>query len=202
MRSAASGLVPFALMLVATGARADDVTPPEAPPVASTTPTTAPAPRMVSHWYGWQTLLVDGAAIAVASASGQSAAFGYTGVGLYAFGGPLIHVIHDRAGIGAADLGVRIGGPFVLGLIGMGVELAATKPNSCGGDLCFRGLAGFAVGFFIGYVTAVVLDAAVFAREKIPADEVASSRRRPLVQLVPMLSLTPTGASAGIGGTM
>lgn len=229
MRSprAVSFVVPFAAALFATEARADEAattdapaapaTPPPAPPTAPAAPATpppspaAPSPpanaattsRLESRWYGWQTLLVDGAAIALAVASPNTPAAGYGAFGVYALGGPLVHVMHGRAGIGAADLGVRVGGPFVLGLAGMGLELATTDPSSCSG-FCFRGLAGFAIGAFIGYVSAIVIDAAVFAREQVRADDVEASRARArhAVTLVPTLSLTPAGATAGFGGTM
>src|SRR5512140_417237 len=135
------------LALIATSARADDATGPEGHPVpAAPTSTSAtpapPAPSRATHWYGWQTLLVDAGAIGLATVSANSTGAGYGALGLYAFGGPLVHVLHDRAGIGGLDLGIRVGGPIVLGLIGMGIELATTKESSCS-DFCFRGLAGF-----------------------------------------------------------
>ncbi|MGK4455821.1 hypothetical protein, partial [Klebsiella pneumoniae] len=61
---------------------------------------------------------------------------------------------------------------------------------------------GLTVGALVGYVTAITLDAAVFAREPATPEAASASRARRIARLVPMLSLARSGATIGIGGAM
>jgi hypothetical protein len=194
-------------------ARADDG--PSAPP--PTLSTAAPSTRgepaedsvvrpRESRWYGWQTLLVDVPAIvafAVPSPRGP-AALTYAGLGLYALGAPAVHLGHGRGGIAAADLGLRVGAPLVLGFVGMAIEFATTTPQPCGSGPCssFRGVEGFALGFAGGSVAAVIVDASVLAYEKADPEVHAAMRAsRPPVRIAPIVAAGPRGGSVGIGGT-
>ena len=81
----------------------------------------SPAPRRV-HWYGYQLLGVDAAAVAFflvglpnGVIDGGNKAVptteATTGALLYAAGGPVIHALHHRPKIAALSLIVRIGAP-------------------------------------------------------------------------------------------
>src|SRR5512135_2030900 len=80
----------FLVLLAACPARADEITDPDAPPAPT--------------WYGWQTLLTDGAAFFFAFGSAST---GSTAVAAYGLGGPLVHLIHDRPEAALASVGLR-----------------------------------------------------------------------------------------------
>jgi hypothetical protein len=74
-----------------------------------------------SHWYGWQTLLTDGGAIALpvlASTLGNEPATTVAlcaGAGAFVLGAPIVHLAHGREGAFALSLGLRLALP-ALGL--------------------------------------------------------------------------------------
>jgi hypothetical protein len=169
----------------------------------------APSP---TRWYGWQTLAVDAVSLGTSalgfalpsgvlfSSSGQA----LVGVGLlgYAAGPPVVHGLHGHGGTAGVDVAIRVTAPFVLGLVGYGLEVASTPP--CTGDgWCFRGLGGFGVGFLAGYAGAIVFDAAVLAREPaaVPQEvpHVAWPRRK--FWISPTLAPARHGMEAGLAGT-
>jgi hypothetical protein len=144
--------------------------PPPAPP--------SPAPDAPSSWYGWQTLIADGAtlvsSIAFAEAtSGEPAGnmIALNGLAGYAFAAPMIHLLHHRPLIALLDLAIRAGAPTLGGYIGAGASSCHQSEQLSeegGGDgLC--GLAGAFIGVTIGAIVAVVVDSAVLART--PAEE-------------------------------
>jgi hypothetical protein len=112
------------------------------------------------RWYGWQTLLVDGASV-------LTIPFGIGIVG-YFVGGPIVHLAHGHVGKAFGDLGLRVATPLVVG----GVMLAALDS---GGDT--RGTDGAppsAALIFVGLDLLVsagvasVVDAAALAWEQRP----------------------------------
>jgi hypothetical protein len=78
-----------------------------------------PAPPVAteSHWYGWQTLLTDGGAIAVpviASMSRNEPATAVAliaGAGAFVLGAPIVHLAHGRRGAFGLSLGLRLALP-------------------------------------------------------------------------------------------
>jgi hypothetical protein len=179
-------------------------------------PTDAPvvaagAPRR--EWYGWQTLIVDGASVGIMIIGGlaQSAAIGATG-GLVYLGGPAaVHFGHGNVGMGFASMGLRVGAPIVGALIGLAAGAGACSSRSGNGD-CLA--VGASLGFLGGYVTAVAVDAAVLAYDEPkreapksgsgepPAVASAAPRKAaPAVQWTPTAAATPQGASVGVAGT-
>jgi hypothetical protein len=145
------------------------------------------------HWYGGQTLLVDGAwmvtstaaiAVAAESASNGTAnsnlAAGAAVFGLvvaasgYTFGPPIVHWAHGHLGRGFADLAFRVGLPGVLFAIGASVQ---DRGEGVG--------VGVALGA-VGVAGAVTIDAALIAYEDAPP---------PLAPDAPDASPTPSHAS-------
>jgi hypothetical protein len=145
------------------------------------------------RWYGWQTLATDGAALTalVLSASTDQDGSALLGLGLaaYVLGGPIVHMAHDRAGVGAGSLGMRIGAPLLGGAIGS--KAANCRDETDRGIFC--GIGEIAVGILIGAGTAIAIDAAVLAREPAPD----STRPR----IVPGLALTPERRALVLNGT-
>jgi hypothetical protein len=206
----------LALLLVTSPAHADD-TPAEH---TQETRTAIPAPLGVaptvgasdraqppvteSRWYGWQTLLVDGASVAVAGASltlnEEALAAGLLlGASGYAVGAPIVHLSHGQPVKALVSLGFRAltGGAGML-LLGLGAS---------------GGMYGLLLGAAAGAMLlpgAMVIDAAWLAREDVPSSSkdasrsrltLPASRRTHAVRLAPTLEVQPTRFSAGLHGT-
>jgi hypothetical protein len=149
------------------------------------------APR--SRWYGWQTLVADGAslgALILGTPLSEQTEAGDTlvGVGLlgYEFVPGIVHFAHRNVGRGFASFGIRLGMPLA------GAFLGASLASGCNTNFCEAGGAG--VGVLLGMGGAIALDAAVFAYD----DPKRSPSRR--LGLVPLVSVTPQHAWLGIGG--
>jgi hypothetical protein len=193
-----------AVALAATRAAADDAAPAPAPPAASEPST---------HWYGYQTLALDGLALfltlpAVSSSAsgGSQASLGVIATGAYVLGGPIVHLVHGRPWVALADLGIRLALPVVAAILGAAVGLTVPQ-QPCGDSSADRcpylpdGLVnGFLVGGAVGIAGSVVIDATLLAREPAAPDaptHVASS-------VLPVLALTPEGAGGAriLGGAV
>ncbi len=123
---------------------------PESPP---------PRPPPPTRWYGWMTLAADGATLVAAQAYPQA------GVALYFTAAPAMHVLRGHFDRAAISLGVRAGLP-IGGALG-GAVLGAFLSAAADGDGEEAALALGAVGAGAGAVTAVILDAAMIAREPV-----------------------------------
>ena len=133
----------------------------------------------VSHWYGWQTLATDGASlllmVAAASASDAPGAeeMAWLSLGGYLGGGPIVHLAHGEPVRALGSLALRGGLPILTGVVGS--QLENCTPSS---DFC--GLGGAVLGGMAGLVTAMVIDSAVLANERV----VVHSSRVPVVGVV------------------
>lgn len=169
-------------------------------PVSGSVPVSAPpAAEHYAHpreprrrWYGWQILAGDGTAVTMLflAARFDSETLAWSAVAAYAFGGPIIHWSHGNVGTGFVSLALRVGLPSVGAYVGC----AADDSEDFLFGRCFTGAS---LGGFLGYVTAVVVDAAVLAH----ADEAAprsSAKARPLV--APTASWTNHGGTIGLQG--
>jgi hypothetical protein len=131
-----------------------------------------PAPAE-SSWYGWQTLIVDAGSVAVAALGWEKQALSAVGVGGYLLGGPIVHAVHGRGISAAGSLGLRLAAPLVGAVIGYEAgggacqrakETDRTDPAD-GLGAAFGALAGASVGV----LGAIILDAALLARETQPS---------------------------------
>ncbi len=211
---AVASLLVAASVVIARDARAQ--ADPPSPPAPSPAPTpaselppppSAPPPPLVwplppkRRWYGWETLIVDGAGLATLAVSARtdSNAVSTVGLGIYLFGPPIVHGVKGHVGTAFGDFGIRLTAPIVTGIVGYAIDNATSSPCSPGAWLCFRGLGGAALGGLIGYAAAVALDAAWLAREDVPARRDASSE--PLFRWSPTVGVVHRGASVGVGGS-
>jgi hypothetical protein len=144
---------------------------------------------MQKVWYGWQTLITDGAALAVLTAANTSAQQGNSAEGIAALagatfllGGPIVHWANGQTGRGFASLGIRAGTPVAGFLIlADGIENRSV----------FR--AGLGVSLLIAWIPgAIAIDAAVLARKEVPASRVS---------VAPLVAPTRGGGTFGLGGT-
>ncbi|MEP7053025.1 MAG: hypothetical protein ABJB12_21855 [Pseudomonadota bacterium] len=67
-----------------------------------------------SHWYGWQTLLTDGGAVALPVVTSTfrnepaTTVALVAGASVLALGAPIVHLAHGRRGASALSLGLRL----------------------------------------------------------------------------------------------
>lgn len=158
-----------------------------------------PPPQTESRWYGWQTLIADGASLAafgagVAGAGGTAGGVGVTGLFL---GAPIIHWGHGHVGKGFGSLALRALPPIV------GAVLII---DGCGSG-CFDGGDGKQSGqnsaeqtlgvlLLVAWLpTAISVDAAVLAYEDVPV------RPSPAVTWTPSITPMRGGATLGASGT-
>lgn len=149
-------------------------------------------------WYGWQTLVVDGASFGAilmsASANrrglGDEAASGLVLVGLLGYGlGPgVVHFLHHNTGRGFASFGLRLGMPIAGAIVG------AAAASGCNRFLCEAD--GAAVGLLAGVGGAIAIDAVLLAYEDL------RPTRPTLGSLTPLFVVAPGRAVVGVGGTL
>jgi hypothetical protein len=155
--------------------------------------------RPQRHWYGWQTLVADGASFAtlIAAASVDSQDHGrdspastlaWLGVLSYELTPGIIHFVHRNPGRGFASFGLRLGMPIAGAFIG------ASAASGCNGFLCEAG--GAAIGVLAGMGGAIAIDAAVFAY-----DDPKPSRFGQLT-LSPVVAVLPGRAWVGLSGRL
>jgi hypothetical protein len=166
---------------------------------------TAPAASLqpARSWYGAQTLIVDGVAVALVAISrsipveeekdpncdsrcpnfamtASDVAFA-TGLSGYALGAPIVHLAHDHGGKAAASFGLHIVPTFLM-LAGA----AVCNEHTCLGPMLF------------GYATAALVsiaDMAFIAYEDVPPPP------KPSVSFSPWIDIAPRRACVGVGGT-
>jgi hypothetical protein len=208
MRGLASltGATALLLLLSATtAARADDDGAP--PATAPATAVTTRATIQETRWYGWQTLAVDAGSLGVGLAGSAAGQGGVSAVALlagYALGAPIVHAAHGRTDAALGDLALRLGAPLVGGAVGYGVGVATFQGCAPGAWLCGRDWSGFGgavVGGLGGAVTAIILDASVLGRERVPKDDAAAAAPQG-VRWSPLVAVSPRGEpSVGVGGS-
>ncbi len=178
--------LPLLLIAAAVKPALADEEEPVAPLIA-----TQPAPAQT--WYGWQTLLADGAGIAgfagCVNLLDNSDAEGICVVP-FLLAAPAVHIAHGNPGRAGISFLLNGGLPIAGALIG-----AAAADCGNGDFLC--GLGEAAVGLLIGVGVAATIDAAIsFDSEAAPPRAVA--RRAPT--LLPTVSLTSGSAGLGLAG--
>jgi hypothetical protein len=110
-------------------------------------------------WYGWQTLILDTLAIGILSLSIDASVPRNTAVGLLLFDAPIVHFAHGSSAAGFTSLTLRLLAGLAALLGGVQVALAEDDHKSA------RGGYGLVLGGAVVGLSAVVLDAAVFAFE-------------------------------------
>jgi hypothetical protein len=216
MRSHALVMTTFLLLTAfSRGAAAEEVSP-------------APPPRRV--WYGWQTLVVDGAAIGTMglafAVKDQNASAGsslaYLSMATCALGPPLVNVAHGNTRGALRSVAVRVGAPlvagFVLGAIGGGIGFAVASPFRCKQIFAlndnapevscsaYGAVGGFALGAFAGglagYGAAVISDAALaYDAPAVEKEKAPATRPQGTWSIAPKVALSPKGGvQLGVGG--
>ncbi|HWZ87786.1 MAG TPA: hypothetical protein VNW92_03020 [Polyangiaceae bacterium] len=162
-----------------------------------------------SHWYGWQTLSTDGAAIGVLLLAGtfirnddtdsqRDAADSVLvlSAATYALGGPIVHVAHRQWGKAVTSTGLRIGLPVTGILIGAALDRCGPYSDS---DTC--GAIGPGVGMLLGIGAAIALDASALAYEPVPVASATRARQPLATTAAPFVIADARHALLGVSGT-
>jgi hypothetical protein len=128
-------------------------------------------------------LILDGIALGlvVVGASGESGEVAVLGVGTYLLGPPIAHAAHGNGGRAWGSFGLRLGMPVGGALVGAGNK---------------DSVEGLLAGFTLGYLGAVVIDAAALAWERPPAATSVASR----ALISPQVQVSQRAVSAGLSG--
>ncbi|MEO7327601.1 MAG: hypothetical protein ABI193_03415 [Minicystis sp.] len=186
--------------------------PPLAPialPVTLAPEASPPPPKPARRWYGWQILAPVGvgdalfwiAAIRGGKGSGPVVA---TGALMHMLSGSIVHLGHRQWAKAGASLGVNVGAPLALGVVGMGFGYVAALANdhrTTGGDsglVLGELLFGSEIGVLLGGMAATVLDSMALAYEPIDTKPTARALPGASFSLVPMIGSGRAGI--GVGG--
>jgi hypothetical protein len=148
-------------------------------------PQQAPA----DHWYGYQPLVADGAAltVAVSGIAVKSGPVFATGFAPALLAPPILHFVHANIGFGLASLAIRACVPVTLGTVGLLATYGNWNPD----------INAFYAGFLVGWGVASALDAAVFSWEKVKPPERSGSS----FTWQPNVGLGRGGGTVGVAGT-
>jgi hypothetical protein len=179
----------------------------EGPPRPGPLPPPPPPPRK-GQWYGEQILALDAVALGtMITGALTNPTLVAAGAGIYALGPPTVHVAHGSPRA-PESLGLRVAGPIGGGAIGFAVGLPLAAVLILARDpRAFRmPLATGLIGAGIGYVTAIIVDAAAFARAPAAAPPETNSApprtaRAPRPTIVPTLDPGRERITIGLRGT-
>jgi hypothetical protein len=157
-------------------------------------------PKEETHriWYGWQTLLLDGALVGTyagiaAAHTGDSSAYQLAPLLAMPLAGPVVHLAHDRPATAALSLGIRLGAPLALAV--PAYLLTAPACDKPGSDWCGLGVLAVTLGAaMVGELIAVVIDAAALGWKEVPAAPKA-------LRVTPTASVGHGGGSVGLAGS-
>jgi hypothetical protein len=152
-------------------------------------------PPTETRWYGWQNGLVDAATIGlmVEGVNTNSGGAGWIGLVGWAIGSPIVHIAHERGGAAIASLGMRVGFPFLGGVIG---SASCSNGHQEDGWGCFGAVAG---GVLFGGVIAMIVDDAALAHETVKKEpEPWVTPTASIVRAPDGKSATPTFGLAGV----
>ncbi|HYV46544.1 MAG TPA: hypothetical protein VFA20_16880 [Myxococcaceae bacterium] len=173
------------------------ITPPPPPAEPTTLPATTPAPT----WYGWQTLIADGAVILVTGTGFILATNGYAkpgnsiagaGGGSYVIPAPIVHLVHGNVWGALGSFGLKV--LFGMGGMLLGVVLDVARH----GLSSTYHLGELGVGLTVMMTLGAIVDAQRLAWEPTPANPPAS--KTPLVRMTPFMGVARGAPMAGLTG--
>ena len=156
----------------------------------------AVAATVAHHWYGWQILINDAAAVAVSAATAEhNQAISYVASAAFFLGSPVIHGMHHRTGTGLVDHGLRVALPTGGFIIGAGIGRSSCTEQQDG----FCGLGAVILGMLVGVVVAEVIDVGYLAREDVTVHQRPPGYSASLV-VAPYVTTGRDGFTAGFAG--
>lgn len=172
------------LATLARAIKAHDFAAPIAQSAATAPPPDVPTDVTTNdrEWYGWETLICDGASIVTSPL--------LIGIGGYVLCAPIVHLGNGEPVKALASFGLRLGAP-----VGLGIGFAAIEIGTHNGRCEFGcGFTGLFVGAGIGIVSAIAIDAAALARKDVRKTQKGSA-------IVPTGSARGDRVELGVAGT-
>jgi hypothetical protein len=160
----------------------------------------APEPPTERRFYGWQNIVVGYAGAGSMFATIKTGStLPILGFGVYALGGPVVHIVHGQYTRAAGSLVINVLTPLLLGAVAHSLDKpCATSANSSENRDCnIDSMSAVITGFAIGMVAAPLIDGLAMGWEERPRT------REPEVSVQPTLSIArkePNGASTTMFG--
>lgn len=167
-------------LVVVSTASAQPAPPDGAPPAKAAPASEQAEPERES--YGWQIAIADVAGTVLLLESDHSRGSANAGLGVYALGGPIIHLAHDQSGRALASLALRIGLPLASAWVW---GHCSSSDDDCDNE------GTVAIGVILGAVTAMVIDATALSHP-------VKATRPPSATWTPQLAATPQRVSLGV----
>lgn len=168
------GVFAVGILLSASRAQAEESERPRAGHVPSAQWSTpgSPATEETSRWYGSLGLGLDAGALALVPLGivEQNFSLCLVGAGVYAIGGPIIHLSHGHPVKALGSFVLRLGISALAGMIGYEVGVATwtdDHTSDSGNDRMSRGVGGFLMGVIAGGVAGALVDDLFVAREPV-----------------------------------
>jgi hypothetical protein len=144
------------------------------------------------HWYGWQTLLVDGGVLVgtlAISSGGRSGSLALPVITTgFIVGGPIVHAAHGQATSALGSLVLRASGPLLIA--------AAFASDTTSGGGGYAAPLGLLVLGVLAIPAAIAIDSAVIAREDVPLEKATS--RRPMIGAAPWVDMNRRAAGLSL----
>jgi hypothetical protein len=185
--------------------------PPAAPAAVAATPA-PPKPEYEKVWYGYQTLIADGASAGLFFAGIGTGTSPMTVAGYLTFvlATPVIHMVHGNIGPGFGSMGIRL----LLPPIGMGVGALAgviiAGTNGSGsldrfGNGANGAINGLVIGGLLGAAGCVLIDAAGlgYTKERVDTRSAApgTQHREQLFAIAPTFDVQKDHTTFGVVGS-
>lgn len=177
-------------------------------PASSDSPYASDHPPRVateSYWYGWQTLIVDGASIGTMALGGAAPPLALVGLGGYLIGPAFVHGANGNSRGAALSIAMRASLPLLGGLIGYASAGRCTDTDPENKQFfgpCFlHGFAEAGIGVLVGATTAIVIDTAAIARGDRPVERKTDDGRPRVTGVAPSYDPKTGAAGLGLGGT-
>jgi hypothetical protein len=155
-----------------------------------------PAPvKHPRHWYGWQTLIVDGIALPFLVTGVATHSIGTLVAGglIYQWGPPIVHWGHRRVGRGFGSFGIR----FIMPLLGGAISISTAGCSRT--EDCWARTVD--IGFAAGMVGAAAIDAGLLAWEPRPSRYAGEPGPSRALALSPAVNVTNSALSLDLRGS-
>lgn len=179
-----------------------------APPALSDSPYASERPPPVateSYWYGWQTLIVDGASIGTMAIGGAAPPLALVGFGGYLIGPAFVHGANGNSRGAGLSIALRATLPLLGGLIGYASAGRCTDTDpehkQFFGPCFLHGFAEAGIGVVVGATLAIVIDTAAIARGERAVESKPGDGRARVTGVAPSYDPKTGTAGLGLGGT-
>jgi hypothetical protein len=153
-------------------------------------PATKEPPQPERRFYGWQNMVVGYAGIGMMAATIKSGgALPFFGFGVYALGGPIVHIGHEQYARAAGSLVINVITPLLMGAVAHSMDKPCdrSREDGCSLDTLSTAISGVVVGM----LAAPLIDGLTMGWEDAPR------KPPPEISLQPTLTIARKEANGG-----